>query len=100
MIWNLIDWVPVVVISGGSGYRIIDANLIRVSYSCISRYIHFKIPLKQLYTSNKTKCLSYKQRYGVCGHTYIRISKVFKRIAADKQLCIISNIISIITLRN
>ena len=41
--------------------------------------LHFNSHLRQLYTSNKTECFSYKGGFGVCGHhTHINM---FKRIA-------------------
>ena len=46
---------------------IIQTNLIKVSYHCISYYFHFNVPFKQLYTSNKTECFSYKSESGGCG---------------------------------
>ena len=37
---------------------VVDTNLIRVSYRCISCYFQFKIPFKQLYASSKIECAS------------------------------------------
>ena len=39
---------------------VIEINLIRVSFRCISRSFHFNNYFKQLYISNKTECFSYK----------------------------------------
>ena len=39
---------------------VVETNLIRVSYHCISRSFHFNSYLKQLYISNKTERFSYK----------------------------------------
>ena len=66
MIWSPYDWLnnfysfyvaAVVVIDDGYGLTVkahrINQPIIRVSYRCISRYFHFNITFKQLYTSNK-----------------------------------------------
>ena len=39
---------------------VVETNLIRVSYCCISCSFHFNSYLKQLYISNKTERFSYK----------------------------------------
>ena len=44
--------------------RVVETNLIRVSYYCISHFIHFNSSLKKLYISNKTERFSCK---GGCG---------------------------------
>ena len=71
-----------VIISGRSGLRIeacCIANLVRVNYHCIILYFHFNIPLKQLYTSCKTKhFITIKAGCDVHGHMHI---EVFKRRA-------------------
>ena len=68
---------------------VVETNLIRVSYCCISHYFHFNIPFKQLYTSNKVECYSYIGGCGVRGHTHI---KAFNRRGGlgDKWLHVIS----------
>ena len=48
--------------------RIIKTNLIRESYYCINHYFHFNILFKQLYTSSKTECFSYKSGCSVHAH--------------------------------
>ena len=63
--------------------RVIETNLIRVSYHCISCYFCFNISFKQLYTSSETECFSYK---GGCGG---RISRCLKEEAVDKWFCVI-----------
>ena len=39
--------------------RVVETNLIRVSYHCIGHSLHFNSYLKQLYTSNKTERFTY-----------------------------------------
>ena len=58
--------------------RIVETYLIRVSYCCVSYYLHFNTPFKQLYTSNKMECFSYKGGCGWHGCSHI---EVFKRRA-------------------
>ena len=50
--------------------HVIETNLIRVSCRCISCYFYLNVPFQQLYTSNKTECISYKCGCSMCGHTY------------------------------
>ena len=92
MVWATYDWLnkdysffymaAVVVIDGGCGLRIearvVETNLIRVSYRCISCYFHIKIPFKWQYTSNKTECFSYKSG---CGRRRCMRIEMFKRRA-------------------
>ena len=88
VIWTPYDWLnkgyslymaAVVIIDGGCGLRI-EAHRsnqpTKTKLSLYSRYFHFNIPFKQLYTSCKTECFSYKGGCGVHRHTRI---KVFKR---------------------
>ena len=46
-----------------------------VSYHCIRRYFHSNIPFKQLHTSNKMQCFSYK---GGCGVHGLYLSRCIK----------------------
>ena len=55
--------------------RVVDTNLIIVSYRCISCYFRFNIPFKQLYVSSKIECFSYK---GGCGVYWCTRIEVFK----------------------
>ena len=58
---------------------IVETNLTRVRNHCISRYFHFSIPIKQLYTSNKMERFSYKVGVAwLCGRMCI---ETFKRRA-------------------
>ena len=57
---------------------VIETNLIRISYHCISYYFHFNIPFKWLYTSNKVEHFSYK---GGCRGRERMSIEVFKRRA-------------------
>ena len=50
--------------------HVVETNLIRASYHCISRSFHCNSHLKQLYISNKTQRFGYKSRCSICGHTY------------------------------
>ena len=72
----------------------------KVSYHCISHCFHFKSSVKQLYISNKTECFSYKGGYGI--HECMCIEAFTKELvwAIDKQLWVISNIMSVLSLRN
>ena len=56
--------------------RIVESNLIGVSYHCIA----FTFTFKQLYANCKTKYFSYKGRFGVhgCIHMY---NEVFEELA-------------------
>ena len=67
--------VAIVVISGGCGLRVVETNQIRVSYCCISHYLHFNIPFNQLYTSNKMEHFSYNGERGVRGLMHIEALK-------------------------
>ena len=65
MIWTPYDWLnkgysfymaPVVIIRMGVALElkhVVETNLIRVSYHCISYYLHFNIPFNWLYTQAK-----------------------------------------------
>ena len=57
---------------------VIEPNLIRAKYHCISRSFHFNSYVKQLYVSNKMEQFSYKGGYGI--HGLARI-EAFKRRA-------------------
>ena len=64
--------------------RVVETNLIRVSYCCISCYFCFNTPFKQLYTSNKAEHFSYKGGCGGCIfvrffiHEVLYVAMVFK----------------------
>ena len=45
----------------------IETTLVRVNYHCINSYFH---PYKQLHTSNKMECFSYKDRCGGHGQNF------------------------------
>ena len=86
--------VAVVIIDDEHGLRVkcvIETNLIRVSYHCISHYFHFNISFKQLYTSNKMERLNYKGGCSMCRHMRIEVFKRRLAWAIDKQLQVASN---------
>ena len=76
VMWHDMD--PMTVVVGSvviALMHVIETNLIRVSYHCISHYFHYNGHLKQLYISNTTKHFSYKGGCGVCGQTCIEALK-------------------------
>ena len=105
MIWTPYNWlnkfynyymVTIVSIVWGVALElklVVETNLIRVSYHCISHSFHFKSHLKQLYLSNKTEHLSYKIGCGVYGCRSMKT--LYKKSArdVDKQLQVAINII-------
>ena len=70
-----------VVIGDGCGLRIKACHCNQPNKSKLllySRYFHFNIPFKQLYTSCKLEHFGYKGGFGVRGHMH---TEVFKRRA-------------------
>ena len=51
---------------------VLETNLTRVSYYCISYSFHFNTHLTQLYISNKMECFNYKGESGIRGRTHIK----------------------------
>ena len=68
---------------------IVETNLVRLSYHFTSHCFQFYSYLKQLYTSNKMECFSYRGDCGVCGR-HMRIETFREELpwATDKQLWI------------
>ena len=83
---------------------VIETNLIRVSYCCISHSPFFLLcHLKQLYISNKMEQFSYRGGCGICGFTCIEAFKRRVAWAIDKWFWVIGNIMlfqTVIPLRN
>ena len=52
---------------------VVESNLIRVSYHCISRYFYFNSYFKQLYTSNKMEWFNYKSMCGTHGYSTLLV---------------------------
>ena len=86
----------VVVIGGEYGLRIevriVETNLIRVSYRCISCYFHIYIPFKWQYTSNKTERFSYKSGCGrrTCRYMCIEMFKRRAGLGYGYTICIVA----------
>ena len=94
MIWTPYDWLNKLLSLVGMVLElkhVVETNLIRVTYHCISCYFHFNIPFKQLYTSYKTECFNYKGGYGVHGLMHIEAFKEELAWVIDKRLQVISN---------
>ena len=54
---------------------VVETNLVRVSYYCISHSFHFDSHLEQLYISNKMEEFNNKGECGICGYTCIKAFK-------------------------
>ena len=96
VIWTSYDWLikfytcyiaAVVIIDDGRGLWVETCRINQSNKSKLSLYKPLLIPFKQLYTSNKMECCSYKGGYSIHGSRRI---KAFKR-RAGLGLQVISN---------
>ena len=112
MIWTPSDWLnkfysfctaAIVSIIGKGSLRNEASHRNQSNKSKLALYkplLHFYNHLKELYMSNKTEHFSYKGGCGIRGRTCIKAIKEKLVWATDKQLQFISNIMSVIPLRN